>query len=61
MRNYVKKYRLAAKLTLSDLAERSGVPISTIADIEHGAEPRVVTALMIARALRVPVERLWIP
>ena len=60
MKNNVKKYRVAARLTLSELAELSGIPISTIADIEHGAEPRVMTALLIARALKVPVERLWI-
>ena len=60
MKNNVKKYRMASRLTLSDLAEKSGVPISTIADIEHGSEPRVFTALLIARALKVPVEKLWI-
>ena len=57
--NHVKEYRKAAKLTLAELAERSGVPISTIGDIELGAEPRVTTAIHIARALGVNVELLW--
>lgn len=59
MRNYVRKYRIAAKLTLKELAQLSGVGISTICEIEKGAEPRVVTAIRIARALQVPVEQLW--
>lgn len=58
--NYVKKYRQAAGLTLNQLAELSGIPVSTINDIEHGAEPRVVTALCLARALNVSVENLWL-
>ena len=57
--NRVKEYRKAAKLTLAELAERSGVPISTIGDIELGAEPRVITAIRIARVLGVNVELLW--
>lgn len=57
--NRVKKYRQAAMLTLGQLAELSGVPISTINDIEHGAEPRVVTAIYLAKALKSSVEKLW--
>lgn len=57
--NKVKKYRQAAMLTLGQLAELSGVPISTINDIEHGAEPRVVTAIYLAKALKSSVEKLW--
>lgn len=57
--NNVKKYRRARKLTLEQLAEKSGIPVSTINDIEHGAEPRVVTALYIAKALETTVENLW--
>ena len=59
MKNYVRKYRKAARLTLAQLAELSGVPVSTISDIERGAEPRLETALRIARALGKPVEALW--
>lgn len=57
--NKVKKYRQAAMLTLGQLAVLSGVPISTINDIEHGAEPRVVTAIYLAKALKSSVEKLW--
>lgn len=57
--NNVKKYRQAAGLTLTQLAEISGLPVSTINDIERGAEPRVVTAIYLARALKVSVEKLW--
>lgn len=57
--NYVKKYRQAANLTLTQLADLSGIPVSTINDIEHGAEPRVITAILLAKALRVNVEKLW--
>ncbi len=57
--NYVKQRRLAARLTLADLSARSGLPVSTIHDVECGAEPRVVTAILIARALRTQVECLW--
>lgn len=57
--NCVKKFRQKAGLTLGELAARSGVPVSTLSDIERGAEPRVVTAICIARALGVRVETLW--
>lgn len=57
--NNVKKCRQAAGLTLAQLAERSGVPVSTINDIERGAEPRVITAILLAKALKVSVEKLW--
>ena len=59
VRNYVKKYRQAAGLTLTQLADLSSIPVSTINDIEHGAEPRVITAIYLARALKTRVELLW--
>lgn len=59
VKNHVRAYRQAARLTLTELAVLSGVPVSTINDIEHGAEPRVITAICIAKALKVSVERLW--
>ena len=59
IQNRVKEYRVNARLTLTQLADRAGVPVSTINDVERGAEPRVVTAIRIARALNVRVERLW--
>lgn len=57
--NRIKQYRQAAGLTLAQLAELSGIPVSTINDIERGAEPRVVTAINLAKALKVSVEKLW--
>lgn len=57
--NHIKKYRQAKSITLQHLADMSGIPVSTINDIEHGAEPRVLTAIRIAKALGVSVERLW--
>lgn len=59
MENRVKEYRKAAKLTLEQLAKLSRVPSSTINDIEHGAEPHVIVAIRIAKALGVKVEQLW--
>ena len=59
MDNLVKKVRLLEKMTLEDLSEACGVPVSTISDIERGAEPRVSTAIHIARALKTSVEHLW--
>ncbi|MBQ7355380.1 MAG: helix-turn-helix transcriptional regulator [Clostridia bacterium] len=44
---------------MAQLSESSGLPISTISDIEHGAEPRVITAIILARALDTCVEQLW--
>lgn len=59
VKNLVKQHRQKTGLTLNELAELSGVPVSTINDIEHGAEPRVVTAILLAKALKVSVENLW--
>lgn len=59
MRNHVRACRTAMGMTQSKLAEMSGVPASTISEIEHGAEPRVMTAICIARVLGFPVEELW--
>lgn len=59
VKNQVKRCRKAAGLTLVQLEKLSGIPVSTINDIEHGAEPRVVTAICIARALNTSVEKLW--
>lgn len=59
MRNHVRACRIAMGMTQSKLAEMSGIPASTISEIEHGAEPRVMTAICIARVLGFPVEELW--
>lgn len=59
MKNNVRKYRKAAGLTLNQLSNISGIPVSTLSDIERGAEPRMITALRIAKALRARVDQLW--
>lgn len=59
MKNAVKKVRKLRKMTLEQLSAVSGVPVSTISDVERGTEPRIITALLIAKALNVQVERLW--
>lgn len=59
MDNRVRLVRMKRGLTLKELAAASGVPVSTLADIEQGAEPRVYTAILLARALGVKVEQLW--
>ncbi|MCD8355902.1 MAG: helix-turn-helix transcriptional regulator [Clostridia bacterium] len=60
MINRVKEVRLIQKMTLEGLSAVSGVPTSTIGDIEQGAEPRVITAIRLARALGTQVECLWL-
>lgn len=55
----VKQHREAARLSLRDLAARSGISASMISDIERGAKsPTVVTAVRLARALGVGVAAL---
>lgn len=60
VKNKVKERREELGMTLSDLSDESGVPISTISEIEQGAEPKILTAMRIAFALGVTVEELWI-
>lgn len=57
--NRVRLVRHSRRMTLAELARKSGVSDRTISDIERGAEPRVLTAIRIARALGVRVEQLW--
>ena len=57
--NRVRVVRQNRCMTLVELSRKSGISDRTISDIERGAEPRVVTAIRIARALEVRVERLW--
>ena len=59
MTNRVKQVRQLRKMTLAELSKVSGVPISTINDIEQGAEPRLSTAFDIEDALQVDIHRLW--
>ena len=59
--NNVRKRRKELDLTLIQLSELTGIPVSTLSDIERGAEPRVGTAIVLANALKSTVEQLWIP
>lgn len=49
--------REKAGLTQRDLVARSGIPKTTIHDIEHGKEPRITTLLKLAEALDIPMTR----
>ena len=58
----VRALRTAAGLTLPELAERSGLGRSTLAQLESGrANPSVETLWAIAAALEVPFGRLVEP
>ena len=58
--NKVKQYRASARMTQSQLAERSGVSRQTISDIETGKhDPTISVALLLARALGVKVDNLF--
>ena len=58
--NKVKQYRKAARMTQSQLAERSGVSRQTISDIETGKhDPTISVALLLARAMGVKVDNLF--
>ena len=58
--NKVKQYRKAARMTQSQLEERSGVSRQTISDIETGKhDPTISVALLLARALGVKVDNLF--
>jgi predicted transcriptional regulator len=55
----LRDLRHAQNLTLSELAERSCLPISTIRYAEqHGSQPRFGTMIKIADGLGVPLKRL---
>ena len=59
LKNQVRKIRKEHHLTLVGLEQISGVPASTIGDIERGAEPLLRTAVRIADALNTPIFYLW--
>lgn len=56
----IKRIRKERKLSLRDLEKLSGVPDSTLSAIETGAiaNPKLDTAVAIARAFKVPLEKL---
>jgi transcriptional regulator with XRE-family HTH domain len=55
----IKRYRAEQRLSLRQLAGRSGVPAGTISGIERGQrEPQILTLAKIADALKVDVDKL---
>jgi len=57
---FVEKYRLEQKLTLAELARRSGVAVSHIHNIENGNSDMTLTTLCkLAKALNVPACNLF--
>lgn len=57
--NNVKARRRELGMTLEQLSRESGVPVSTISDVERGIEPKVKTAQRIAWALLRTIDELW--
>jgi DNA-binding XRE family transcriptional regulator len=55
--------RREAGLSQGDLAEKSGVPVGTIRNLEQGlrTDPHVSTALALSDALETTVEAIWKP
>lgn len=47
----IKRLRLQSNLSQKTLAERSGVSVFSISQIENGSNPSLLTLLMILRAL----------
>lgn len=57
----LKKYRLMQDLTQEQLAERVGVRRETIMRLEAGKyNPSLKLAIDISRAVRVPIEEIFI-
>lgn len=59
LKNCVKELRENEGMSLRHLSYRSGVPKSTISDIEAGREPGVIAAILLAKALKTSVEHLF--
>jgi len=49
----LKKYRLKKKFTQKDIAERAGISIFTIAQIEHGKPVSIAMLVAVLRVLRM--------
>jgi transcriptional regulator with XRE-family HTH domain len=55
----IRRKRVEQRLSLRELARRSGVPAGTISGIERGSrEPRALTLAKLADALEVDIEDL---
>jgi len=51
--NRLKNYRLKKKLSQRELAERAGISIFTVSQIEHGKSVSVVLLVSVLRVLRL--------
>ncbi|WP_087064253.1 helix-turn-helix transcriptional regulator [Intestinibacillus massiliensis] len=62
MKNLIRERRKQLGLTQENLEHLSGIPRSTIANLEsdQGRLPNVEVAILLARALKVTVEELFI-
>lgn len=58
--NKIRQYRLKNKWSQRELSSRSGVPFKTLIKIEYNTskEPTIQTVYKIARAFKVPIEKL---
>jgi DNA-binding XRE family transcriptional regulator len=54
----IKSSRYKYQMSQSDLATKSGVPQTTISDIEHGANPTWTTVAKLAEVLDLKIEDL---
>ena len=60
VKNNIRYWREYYGISQRELARLVGVTSATISGIERGVHlPSVITAILIARALQVPVEQLW--
>lgn len=60
VKNNIRYWREYYGISQRELARLVGVTSATMSGIERGVHlPSVITAILIARALQVPVEQLW--
>ena len=60
MENILLKKRTAAGMTQRQIAQKAGITDTGYLNYEHGKrEPKVSTAIKIAKALNTTVEDLW--
>ncbi len=55
----VRAFRNACGWRLADLARATGIPTSTLSEVERGASPNLKNAVRIAVTLGVSVHELW--
>lgn len=55
---YVREERTRRRLSLRGAADESGIPFATLARIEHGRAPDLLTFRRLVLWLRIPADRL---